>query len=266
MCDSQVCDAMIREAANAKGNLKTKDLEAFITVDKVAREIEAGDHIEYWKSAPYILNFMDNYVLKNKVKQHIDTANGRLADILQDNKNTLLNWREVQRYALSSYEAERKMIGGEAKYHYNEMAERRISLLQFSDKEGRLTGMPLMAIIYPCLTLASEVDVLAIVRELIKENKLPFVEEVEARVADKIRDLLVQCLAVESDTQGRGDESWYWASMALLDRHFQKDAVSSWLTETPDKYSWYNMVKSRSEGEGSTGVNRSESRITWIFS
>ena len=43
--------------------LETGELESFSALDGLARALDAGDVLEYWKSAPYLLDFMDDYKL-----------------------------------------------------------------------------------------------------------------------------------------------------------------------------------------------------------
>ena len=37
---------------------------AYLGVQRIANFLEQGDAVEYWKSAPYLFNFMDSYALK----------------------------------------------------------------------------------------------------------------------------------------------------------------------------------------------------------
>lgn len=46
-----------------KPRLETGDLLQFRELDQIAGTLKSGDVVEYWKSAPYPLNFMDNYQL-----------------------------------------------------------------------------------------------------------------------------------------------------------------------------------------------------------
>jgi hypothetical protein len=53
-----------RSAGTAKGaNGDGVDVRAFLGAQRVADVAEQGDVVEYWKSAPYLFNFMDNYAL-----------------------------------------------------------------------------------------------------------------------------------------------------------------------------------------------------------
>lgn len=50
------------------------DLQGFVALDRMARELEAQLSIEYWKSVPYFLNFMDGYQLGSRVRERPDVA------------------------------------------------------------------------------------------------------------------------------------------------------------------------------------------------
>ena len=44
------------------------DLRAFVALDRVSRALGADDAVEYWKSAPYPLSFMDGYDVKRRLR------------------------------------------------------------------------------------------------------------------------------------------------------------------------------------------------------
>jgi len=55
----------------------TKDLLAYVSLKKIGDEVGAGVNIEYWKSAPYFLNFMSGYKLHEKFLEHKFEASKR---------------------------------------------------------------------------------------------------------------------------------------------------------------------------------------------
>ena len=61
--DSMVCEPDIALKVQAD------DLRQAMLVSGVARALEAPEVIEYWKSAPYLLNFMRDYALKRVMKE-----------------------------------------------------------------------------------------------------------------------------------------------------------------------------------------------------
>ena len=60
-------DAMVEERCLTV-SVEPNDLGSAVAVAKVARIAEAPDVVEYWKSAPYLLNFMRDYALKRKIR------------------------------------------------------------------------------------------------------------------------------------------------------------------------------------------------------
>ena len=114
--------------------------------------------------------------------------------------------------ALVSYEVERLAFLGENQQTQNtpEARERRRPLLRFSRTDGRLSGMPVLGLIYPSSRLAELGDL----RE--SEGALPTRDEALRRVQDRIEEAL-QRLPAYGASAGAEDEAWYWAAPILLD-------------------------------------------------
>ena len=55
---------MLRDAPPANAPLQSVDVRAFLGAQRIAETMKQGDVVEYWKSAPYLFNFMDTYALK----------------------------------------------------------------------------------------------------------------------------------------------------------------------------------------------------------
>jgi hypothetical protein len=77
--------------------LNSAELESFVAVDGLARALDAGDVLEYWKSAPYLLNFMDGYKLSNTVDRMAETATRRGLDELVRGQR-LIRWEDIESY------------------------------------------------------------------------------------------------------------------------------------------------------------------------
>lgn len=85
------CDRMHLDAA---------EVETYLHLQKVARLLKQGDLIEYWKSAPYLLNFMDNYEIKDAFQEALDSDLARpLASALKASEGLLLQPEQVVAYA-----------------------------------------------------------------------------------------------------------------------------------------------------------------------
>jgi hypothetical protein len=64
--------------------LHRTDICAFLRAQSVADAVNDRDVVEYWKSAPYLFNFMDNYALKRSFKDAPE-------------KDTLIKTRKIKR-------------------------------------------------------------------------------------------------------------------------------------------------------------------------
>ena len=58
---------------------ESQDLLSYCDMQRVARVIGAPDVLEYWKSAPYLLNFLDDYQLKDEVVKALNDPQQSLA-------------------------------------------------------------------------------------------------------------------------------------------------------------------------------------------
>ena len=77
----------------SSGELTSDDLRGYCDIQRIARLIDAPDMLEYWKSAPYLLNFMDEYQFKNSVVTALsDSDTGpKLHQILANSPRLLLS-------------------------------------------------------------------------------------------------------------------------------------------------------------------------------
>lgn len=55
--------------------LDSRDLQSFAELDAVAREVGARDVVEFWKSAAFPLNLMDDYVLTREFEKRAQSSN-----------------------------------------------------------------------------------------------------------------------------------------------------------------------------------------------
>lgn len=338
-------NAMLAERATP-APLEKADLLAARFTDRVARCVDAaGDTIEYWKSGPYLVNFMGEYELKRKLLDKcdaageaelhaafaaaaaadgqilrnadvqryraVDPANPRMRALVGDTVAAgqwrwlwlppalpylrpagayadappaaatkalvFSNWQLVPKAiaALCSYEAERRMLlgatasngpdadGGALAPKYRQLYKERRPLLRFSverdGRERRPTGMPVLALLYPCATLAALVDPLRVALKY-GTGAAPLSPTLARNVA---RNRIAAKLAALPDggapaaagdppmdgtDGGRADERWYWAAPVLLDRQFAEEAID-WLDEEGDG----GFAASLADDEGAVG-------------
>ncbi|SEL29046.1 helicase-related protein [Halomonas daqiaonensis] len=74
------------------------DLQQAAAASEVARALGAPEIIEYWKSAPYLLNFMRDYSLKRLLREAIDSPSTALRVALKKVEPALLNRRALNTY------------------------------------------------------------------------------------------------------------------------------------------------------------------------
>jgi hypothetical protein len=79
--------------------LDPRDLAHYLATQGVAAAVGERDIIEYWKSAPYLLNFMDDYALKRRIDTAIDRADPVVAGALAVAGDALLPWNVVEQFA-----------------------------------------------------------------------------------------------------------------------------------------------------------------------
>jgi hypothetical protein len=92
--DSMVCEPHLALTVRAD------DLRQAMLVSGVARALEAPEVIEYWKSAPYLLNFMRDYTLKRVMKEKEGAKpSAALASALEAAKVACLDHYQLDTYA-----------------------------------------------------------------------------------------------------------------------------------------------------------------------
>lgn len=300
-------DGMLAELTSG-ARLEAEDLRAYLAFQHVARQIGQPDTLEYWKSAPYLLNFMDAYQLKHDFKaanahpeqsaalaaalakagpallpwrdvtayQRLDPRNARLRGLIEDmiddgawqllwtppalpyyqlagpygdpklarftKRLVFSSWQVVPKVVaiMLSYEAERRMIRLHEPEPENtpEARTRRRGLLLFARSEERLSGMPVLAMLYPCMALARNYDPLVVAQELKQNGHWPALEAVAQRMRAQIDNALKPLFQRYyrpglEEQRGADDQRWYWAAPLLLDLESFSTATKAWL-ERPD--------------------------------
>lgn len=308
---SDAGDGMLREVPSRSVRLEDRDVDRYIGFQRVARELGHPDVIEYWKSAPYLLNFMDGYKLKEALLEHAEDGASGVAQALSAEMQALLDWREVEDYAeidpanarlrgflddilangawqtlwvpptapyyrleepfrslsdadftkrlvfsawtvvprvvatLTSYEAERRIFRRfeEAPKNTPTARERRTPLLMFTFSDDRLTGLPVLGLLYPSPSFAALGDTLTARQEI--GSAEPSLEEVVDVVKRRLRPLL-DLLTRHAPHEGAEDEAWYWAAPILADLENPDEAALDWW-DRPDLPSKWSGIEEGSE-------------------
>lgn len=88
-------DGMLREF-DTEVQLKRDDLRAYLRLSGLAEIVEHHEPTAYWKSGPYLVNFMERYELKEAVVRAAE--DGRFVAEDLDPGPGLLSWDEVKAY------------------------------------------------------------------------------------------------------------------------------------------------------------------------
>jgi hypothetical protein len=78
--------------------LTPADLQHAATVDAVAICVKAGEPIEYWKSAPYLINFLKHYELRHKLDAQLNAPSDALRGTLSSANGQLLTKNKFEGY------------------------------------------------------------------------------------------------------------------------------------------------------------------------
>jgi hypothetical protein len=90
-------NGMLRSMPIEGLEVRPNDVAAFVDVSRVASHLDAGHIGEYWKSSPYLINFMESYQLKRRLRAQIQAGDPALTDLLQRCRG-LLSWEDIERY------------------------------------------------------------------------------------------------------------------------------------------------------------------------
>ena len=73
-------------------DLHVGDVETYLSARNIAAQTDSPDVMEYWKSTPYLLSFMEQYRLAERVKEAVEEdPAGRVAELIRNNPNLQLN-------------------------------------------------------------------------------------------------------------------------------------------------------------------------------
>ena len=64
-------DSMLIEIPSTNTKIEANDVMAYLALQQIGKLLDQHDTLEYWKSAPYLLNFMENYEIKRAFSRAI---------------------------------------------------------------------------------------------------------------------------------------------------------------------------------------------------
>ncbi|MCK5862113.1 MAG: helicase [Candidatus Hydrogenedentes bacterium] len=90
-------DSMLQEIL-VKPELVEEDLHEAAFADSVAAHVGARDIVEYWKSTPYLINFLKRYEFRTKVEKHGKKNNPELSKTVSKHSHRMLRKIDIQNY------------------------------------------------------------------------------------------------------------------------------------------------------------------------
>ncbi|MBN2056915.1 helicase, partial [bacterium] len=94
---TQRLDAMMVESPRP-APIHVNDLLQAMVADHAALAVGAPEPIEYWKSSPYLLNFLRQYDLRRRIDQVLDAPPVALRDVLHGADGQILHARTIDSY------------------------------------------------------------------------------------------------------------------------------------------------------------------------
>jgi hypothetical protein len=310
---------MLREMPLVGLEPQPTDLDAYLATASVADALEQPDPLEFWKSAPYLLNLMDDYKLKSELREALaeeaergereaataalaaaresllpfdavrayeplEPQNARLRALMaatvergwwrllwvppslphyqpagpfadshlegMTKRLVFSAWTVVPKAiaTLLSYEAERQMarIWNTGAVNDGETRKSRGGLLDFkrsADHQAGLSGLPILALLYPSFALSELVDPVGISRAWQAQGVAGTAEQMVEEAARILRPQ-VERIVARSPSGGSVDRRWYWAAPLLLDVDRDRDRAIGWLEDERTASGW--------PGEGAT--------------
>jgi hypothetical protein len=304
-------NGMLAEVPSTPLNVEANDLTQYLALQRVARIVDHPDTMEFWKSAPYALNFMDEYNLKKELRSTADSSRSPLLfEALASAPGAILSQADLEAYrrldpgnvrlrwllhstieaggaelfwvppsspyyrlegpfaaaarftkrlifsawqvvpkvvaALLSFEAERQLLGvpdeGQPGANSEATRRQRRGLLRYTLSEGRLTGMPVLGLVYPSATLALLGDPLQAASQLSSPGMdPPQLEDVIGWVRQKISTALSD-MSVPAIEGAAVDQRWYWAAPILLDLTRDEEATREWFGQADLATLWQRHV------------------------
>jgi hypothetical protein len=92
-------DAMVSECILVP-QLTARDLVDFRTLDTIAQRLGEPDTVEYWKSSPYLLNFMREYTFKMAVRGDQKNRTSLIGDLIAPQRGNALSPGEIEQFQL----------------------------------------------------------------------------------------------------------------------------------------------------------------------
>lgn len=155
------------------------------------------------------------------------------------------SWRVIPKVVstILSYAAERqavKLFKSDA-LNTEDARQRRSHtlLLRIAVKKDQPTGMPVLALMYPSISLARRYDPLTLARKHGNGETLKL-KQLQGIIKEEVSKGL-EAITMRTKTSDI-DKNWYWAALILLDRHYYPKATQEWLEQSDLEMNWAGEV------------------------
>ena len=90
---------MLKQVPASNARLNASDLRAYLSLQEIAKVLGQAETLEYWKSSPYLLNFMEGYKIKDSFNDSVqlDISTRELSKIIS-RSGSMLNWKAIRDY------------------------------------------------------------------------------------------------------------------------------------------------------------------------
>lgn len=94
-------NGMLMQKEMPELSLQSTDVQQYLGLQRIAKELQHGDMLEYWKSAPYLLNFMEHYDIKRKLEERLqpgEPVDSSLAKAFRSFSDGMLDRDTIEAY------------------------------------------------------------------------------------------------------------------------------------------------------------------------
>lgn len=92
-------DGMLIEKDMQGVELREADVKQYLALQRIAGQLGHGDMLEYWKSAPYLMNFMEHYDVKRRLDSDMEIqVDSSLAKAFRSLADGLLSRETIEQY------------------------------------------------------------------------------------------------------------------------------------------------------------------------
>lgn len=91
-------NGMLKEIKNLTYTVRSKDILDYLSLSSIAKLTNEPDIVEFWKSSPYLLNFMDNYKFKENFTKVYKNEYSKINKILDLNDGFTIKQQKLNNY------------------------------------------------------------------------------------------------------------------------------------------------------------------------